>query len=155
MAIEKIKELLKAIKTDPEAQAKLGGLVKPSDEDGIVRFYAEAAKKLGFEISEADVRAAVADAAQLCAEKTEAAAEQLSALADDALEQVSGGSKVIQKCPNLANTCQDTYADKENCWTKDGCDKSIQYYSGYICDHNSRGSTCADPSTFDCRQVMF
>ena len=32
--------------TNPEAQAKLNGLVKPADEEGIIRYWAEAAKRL-------------------------------------------------------------------------------------------------------------
>ena len=153
MAIEKIKELLKAIKTDPEAQAKLAGLVKGESEDGIVRFYAEAAKLLGFDVSEDELRAAVADAAQGRAEKTEAAAEKVSALADEALEQVAGGNYVY--CVSTSGKCNDTYKDKENCWSDDGCDHTVNLYAGYQCENNYAGTTCGNESKYDCSSCIF
>ena len=92
MAIEKVKELLKAVKTDPEAQAKLSGLAKPKDEDGAIRYYAEAAKLLGFNVTEKDIREAVAAASKEQEKKTAADMEKL---ADNDVVKATGGEEDV------------------------------------------------------------
>ena len=161
MAIEKVKELLKAVKTDPEAQAKLSGLTKPSDEEGAIRYYAEAAKLLGFDVTEKDIREAVAAASREQKNKTEAAAGRVEALSDDEMARASGGDYEPppyvdpdiclnnMKCgnPSMAcyppwtptpsePVCANTFQDRENCWFNDGCDMIINVYADYECASN-------------------
>ncbi len=157
MAIEKIKELLKAVKTDPEAQAKLQGLTKPADEDGIIRYYAEAAKKLSFDVTEADLRAFLAEATADRTGKTEDAAAKVQALQDDELAQAAGGGRSggSVHCDNNYSSCVDTYRQRENCWFNDGCDLDHNHYSDYLCEHNYNGHICGDAESQDCSQVFF
>lgn len=60
MAIEKVKELIKAIQTDPKAKELLKGASEPKSEEDMIRLCAELAPKLGFDVSETDIREAVA-----------------------------------------------------------------------------------------------
>lgn len=155
MAIEKVKELLKAVKTDPEAQAKLSGLAKPEDEDGAIRYYAEAAKLLGFDVTEKDIREMAAALAKEQKNKTEAAAGRVEALPDDELEKTAGGDYCYNNITYCGNpsmacyppstptpskpVCSNTFQQRENCWFNDGCDMIINVYSTYECANDFRG----------------
>ena len=148
MAVEKIKELLKKIKTDTKAQEALQGLIKPADQDGVIHYYAEAAKKLGFDVTEQDIRDAVTDAMKEIAGRTEAAAGQIEALTDEVLEKAAGGKKDHSEC-------MDTFKDKENCWSNDGCDHYVHGYGNYECQHNDRGHSCGEKEQLQCSSVLF
>jgi len=147
--MEKIKDLLKKVKKDPEAQAKLADLTKPEDENGIIRYYAEAAKRLGFDITEADLREMIAAHTKERLEKSENAAEQINAVQDNELEMVAGGSA------GKHEECMDTFQDGENCWSLDGCDVTISLYPNYSCQHNYYGHVCGDKESFDCSSFIF
>ena len=153
MAIEKVKELLKAVKTDAEAQAKLNGLVKPADEDGIVKYYAEAASLLGFDVTEEDIRATIAALSKEQQGKTDAAVGMVKAIPDDTLDQVAGGYQLV--CAEQQRTCIDTYKNQENCWTQDGCDRNTNMYTEYKCAHNYAGHTCGDKEAVNCSSFIF
>ena len=88
MAIEKAKELLEAIRTDPKAKELLQGVSEPRSEEDMIRLCAEIAPKLGFDVSEADIREAVAALSRERMEKTAADVQKLS---DDDITQASGG----------------------------------------------------------------
>ena len=145
MEIKKIKELIQAVKTDPKAQETLKDLVKPADEDGIVRYYAEAAKLLGFDVTEADIRETIADAARKRTDKTEEAAQSVKALGDDGLEKVSGGT----------DTCKFLYEQRQNCVIYDACDQHYYDYDNYECRNNYAGHQCGNSETLNCEMWFF
>lgn len=78
MAIEKVKELLQAIRNDPKAKELLKGASEPKSEEDMIRLCAEVAPKLGFDVSETDIREAVAALSRERMEKTAADVEKLS-----------------------------------------------------------------------------
>ena len=86
MAIEKVKELIKAIQTDPKAKELLKGASEPKSEEDMIRLCAEVAPKLGFDVTEADIRETVAAAVQARKEKT------VQKLSDEDVAQASGGA---------------------------------------------------------------
>ena len=135
MAIEKIKELLEAIKSDPKAQEALREYVKNDGEDGVIRYLMEAAKKAGFTVTEEEIRETIDTEVKARAKKTEEAAADIQALPDDALEKAAGGKKDH-------SSCMDTYQDRENCWITDGCDKNYQDYDDYVCRNNYKDNVC-------------
>lgn len=97
MAIDKVNELLKAVMTDPDAQAKLQDLTRPTDEEGIIRYYAEAAKLLGSDVTEADVREVITGFPMEHQTGTGAAADRIKMMPDDSLDQVAGGYLLYAK----------------------------------------------------------
>ena len=88
MAIEKVKELLNAIRNNPKAKELLKGASEPKSEEDMIRLCSEIAPKLGFDVSETDIREAVAALAKERQAKTAADVEKLS---DDEVAQASGG----------------------------------------------------------------
>ena len=151
MSMGKVKELLKAVKTDPKAQEALQGLTRPQDEEGIIRYYTEAVKKLGFDVTEVEIRETVANLARERQDETETAVSRIEALPDDALEQATGGAGNLHS----NDICEDTYEHRENCWANDGCDTNSNIYPKYECEHNYKGYTCGSKDSFDCSQFMF
>ena len=89
MAIEQVKKLLEAIKSDPKAQELLQGVSEPKSEEDMIRLCAEIAPKLGFDVTEADIREAVAAMSRERMEKTAADVEKLP---DDDVAQAAGGA---------------------------------------------------------------
>lgn len=155
MAFENVKELLKAVKTDPEAKKALQGLEKPKDEEGVVEYYVEAAKRLGYAVTDADIRKAIADLTKKQEEKTDAAVGTLKAMPDDELDQVAGGVLYTSHCLKTTTNCLDTFTNGENCWSNDGCDHISNYYDSYVCEHNNKGHSCGAVDANNCSQVMF
>ena len=56
---------------------------------------------------------------------TEANVAKLEKLPDGELTQIAGG----KGDPD----CKDTYKNRENCWSNDGCDVVYHDYDNYIC----------------------
>jgi len=157
MKTEKIKALLKTVKTDPKAQVKLTGLTKPEDENGIIRYYAEAAKRLDFDVSEEEIREMLAEQIKTVNVRTEAAAAGIESLPDNELDEVAGGD-IDYPCSNSLKQkyeCKYTYKDRENCWNDDACDKNFLLYQYYQCEHNYAGHTCSAADALDCSSFMF
>ena len=94
MAIEKAKELLEAIKTDLKAKELLKGVSEPRSEEEMIRLCAEIAPKLGFDITEAELREAGAALAKERQDKTAADVQKLS---DEEVAQASGGELWINE----------------------------------------------------------
>ena len=89
MAIEKVKELLKALKTDPKAKELLKDVLEPRSEEDMIRLCAEIAPKLGFDITADEIRAGVAALAQDRRDRTAADVHKLS---DEDVSQAEGGA---------------------------------------------------------------
>ncbi len=127
--METLRKFMEALQTDPRAEELLKGKAKPESQEDAVRIYAEAAKELGFSLTEDDIRKGIKALQEEQAAKTEQAKEAVRKLELDDLEKVAGGA-------NSANAkCGNTYEDRENCWFSDGCDNLIIVYSYYICNH--------------------
>ena len=127
MAIEKVQELLKAIKNDPKAQELLKNLPPVKSEEEKIASLIGVAKKLGYDLTKEDFEAY----AQAQKEKTDAQAEAVQTLADEDVAQASGGKREHDKCFQ-------TYKDRENCAFYDACDMAWRHYGGYKCQWISR-----------------
>ena len=133
MALEKVKELVKAVESDPESREVLQSLIMSADKDGIASFLAEAAKRLGIDVTEEDILETIAEKERNQKNKTEESIADVEKIPDDGLDHVAGGAG---GCEWLSYWCSDTYQDRENCLLDDGCDKSINHYARYKC-HNT------------------
>ena len=92
MAIEKIKELLETVRDDSKAQDALNQLDKSADMEGIIRYYAEAAKRLGFELTEEEIREGFQALETERREKTAAVSNEIEELPDAEMKAVTGGA---------------------------------------------------------------
>ncbi len=151
MAIENVKDLLKTIRTDTKAQAKLAGLDKAEGEDGTIRYFAKAAKILSFDVTEADLRAFLEAQSAAQVVRTENAAEQIKELGNDELEAASGGGRGRGE---VFDTCHYSFKNFENCWVHDGCDVENQHYEGYMCRHNYAGIQCGTKESQACDEFV-
>ena len=127
MKHEKVKAFLEALKTDPKAQELIRGIPEPETPASRIRTYAKIAEDLGYDLSDADLDAFIADQEKYPQAKAEAAAKEIKELPEDELEEVAGGK-------NHAD-CTDTYKNKENCWVVDACDIVLTHYKNYECHH--------------------
>ena len=92
MKIEKVKEFLKAVGTDPEAQKSLQQMNKYEDVEGIIRYCAEAAKRLGFELTEEEIREGFQAMEAERRKKTAAVSNEIEELPDAEMKAVTGGA---------------------------------------------------------------
>ena len=127
---EKVKSFLKALKTDPKAKSCFADVPEPETDADRLRNYAEIAKKLGYDVSEAELEEYLAEKEKALKEHTKAAEDFIAHLSADEMETVSGG--------DLKTICEDTFQGGENCWYSDGCDVIFTQYKGYICAHTGR-----------------
>jgi len=141
MATDKIMEILVAIAADPKAQELLESTPKPEDQEAEIRVYADIAAKLGYDITEEELKAYLEKAAGLMAGRTEESAAAIKELPDDVLDKVAGGKKDNDKC-------KDTYRDYENCWVNDGCDNVYHDYPHYLCHLAFWDNPCHAKETF-------
>ena len=136
--MDKAKEFLAALRSDPKAQELLQGVEKPADEKDVIRNLAEAAKKLGYDVTEEELAGLLSAEEKAIKERTDAEADRVEALADDQLEAATGGSSTSD------DPCKSTYLDHENCWFNDGCDNIINTYKRYRCHHATRNPDCGE-----------
>ena len=147
MAIEKVKEILEKLASDPKAQELFKSLEQPKSEEEKASKMIEAAKQLGYDLSVEDLAEYLKNAVAARKEKTDAKAEAIQKLDDSELEKAAGGKG--------HDACKDTYKDKENCWWNDACDLNHQMYTDYICNNNHNTKVCSVLEMADCQQVMF
>lgn len=125
MSVESVKKFFESLQTDPRAQELLKDCPRPESLDDTVKAYADVAGKMGLALTEDDLRSALEEEMQNQKHSTEAAAEKIRELPDEAMEQVAGGKQHYE--------CHDTYKDHENCWFNDGCDIVFRSYEHYCC----------------------
>ena len=89
----------------------------------------QAAKTLGYDLTESELKDYCEAAAAARKGKTDAQAEAVEALDDREMEQITGGR---------GDTCAVTYKDRENCPSTDGCDMVVNSYKSYNCFYNHR-----------------
>ena len=146
MALEKVKELLKAVESNPESREVLQGLVISADKDGIISFLAEAANRLGIDVTEEDILETITEQERNQKNKTEEAIADVEKIPDDELGDVAGG--------NETELCKDTFKHYENCWSNDGCDKNHNMYEDYKCQHNSKDKSCGSSDSMACSEFV-
>ncbi len=160
---EIISQFLDYLKTDPEAGEKLGDLKKPESgsEDELLKYYAEAASRLGYDITESELRASREELTAKRASRTEELEKSIMALSDDELENVAGGrggygcvTKVLCYDVQMGHeNCSNTFLDQEDCGRIDACDKNRGQYDDYICRANYDGYQCGSPEANTCVEV--
>ena len=153
MALEKVNELVKAVESNPESWEVLQGLIISADKDGIISFLAETANRLGIDVTEEDILETIAEKERNQKNKTEEAIADVEKIPDDELGDVAGGSRSYCNSSHI-DQCSDTFADHENCWSNDGCDKNHNMYEDYLCDHNDKGHQCGSKASMQCRQIF-
>ena len=139
MKHEKVRAFLETMRNDPRAQEKIARIPEPENHEGRIRAYEKVANELGYDLSDTDLDAYIADHDKYLQARADAAAEKISEIPEDELVEVAGGGDHPD--------CKDTYKDKENCWVNDGCDIINNHYPDYDCHlnlkcHNYNGSYC-------------
>ena len=150
MATEKVMELLDAIRTDPKAKEMFKGTAKPKSDEEMIRLCAELAPKLGFDVTEDEIRAGVEAIKQERIKKT---AADIQALSDEETETVAGGKEDLfwtgEDAPDGHEMgCFATYHNWR--WSRDHdywCTYDYYCYQhhhnrSYTCDTQTRG--CED-----------
>ena len=131
MEEEKLLELFDQFRKDPKLREALEVSGIPDDPEESVRKLAGLAKEFGYALSEEDIHAAASIAEKQRKAMTKKTMEEVERLSDDDLDRVAGGGD--------KPSCKDTYQDKENCWSTDGCDQTYNIYPGYKCYCNEEG----------------
>ena len=90
--METVKKFLEEFKKDPEAAKLLNG-EKPLSGDEILNRLADAAQKLGFNASEAELKDYFENVQKNVMEKSDSVAAKIVALSDDDLNKVAGGDE--------------------------------------------------------------
>lgn len=106
--MEKVKKFLEEYKKNPQAAELLAGEVSLSADEYVKRL-ADAAQKLGFDVSEAELKDYFENARKKVKEKTDSVAAAIEAESDEALEEVAGGDEDNSSCGKY-NNCGLTYS---------------------------------------------
>ena len=118
--MEKAKKFFEeVIKTD-EAKALFAATKQPETEDERIAAYLDIAKKLNAELTAEGIRAYFNVAVG-------------GEVDDEELSQLTGGVDLCSSNYALNPKCKDSYMQRENCWSNDGCDWTIRGYSDYLC----------------------
>lgn len=121
--MEKIEQFLEALKSGGEAEELLKDRPASTGMEEETRAYAEAAARLGYDISADELKAYAEKKAAACRDRTGRAAEEIRGLSEEEMADVAGGG----------DTCKNTYKNRENCWKNDGCDNIVNMYDHYLC----------------------
>ena len=134
--MEKVRQFLETLRTDPKAQELIQALGRPQSEKDSVAGYYAVAKKLGFDIPKKEFVQGMKEIALEQKAKSEEAARV--ALSDSELENVAGGVEGIMGCNS-------TYNDNEWCWISDSCNFLITDYSAHGRDPEGPRDSFWDP----------
>lgn len=111
-------------------------------EASIIQYLLEAAGMLGFDVTEEQIRTTAEELNEEQRKATEEAASEVAALSLDDLDAAAGGAGY--------GSCSDTFEQRENCLSNDGCDKYINDYDNYECLHNNRYHHCSTIDSIYC-----
>ena len=142
---ERVKVFLEALKTDPKAESLLQARPEPKTDADRFRAYAEIAKELGYDVSEAELEAYLTEMEKTLQEHAKSAEALVTELSGDEMDKVAGGAHT---------ECKTTFLDRENCWHNDGCDNIYNGYKKYLCKKNGLCDRTAYSLTF-CDGAMF
>ena len=120
--MEKVKEFLKALSTNPDTRKLLGEEKEVSRENALAA-YAKAARALGFDLTAEQIDAGIQALEAEQKSRTDKAEATVGELELDELEQASGG---FFQFPEV---CEGSYNDQENCWFTDKCRMVISEYT--------------------------
>jgi len=137
-----IAKILGGLRNNPEAQAMMKDRARPESPEEEVREYTETARKLGYDVTEEDLRNYLAETWTALRQRTEASAGRIRELPEEELGEAAGGGDHKE--------CYDTYKDRENCWWTDGCDMIHENYHGYQCHLHSE---CSKPPEYPCQMT--
>lgn len=124
MSLEKAKEFMEELETNDRAMEKLDTFT-PEKPD-YASELAAVARETGYDVTDEDMTQMLMKMIQKQKESSDAAAEGIRVLDEDALDKVAGGGD--------HSTCADTYKDDENCWFDDNCRKLVNMY----CKHHNK-----------------
>ena len=119
MTNEKTLEILKEMKADPKANELFEGMEKPGTPDEMISAYAQIAEKLGYGITEEDIREAVKQEEASRKAKTDKVVSDMEELEDEDVENVAGGLTDIV-CGEPMQIVFDRF-----CWENDVCSISV------------------------------
>ena len=91
MSVEKAKQFLKEYRNNKEAVKIMKQFSEPKSSDEAIAQFVETAGKLGTRITAEDMAKAIRELTEEMKAKTDAAAEDLTALEDDDLGKAAGG----------------------------------------------------------------
>ena len=117
---ENVKMFLEELDQNEKAQEMLKAVAADGAEPDIAAM-AKAARETGYDVTEDEMQAFLAQIEKHTAKASDAVAEKLIELTSDEMELVAGGK--------VRDACRDTYAPGENCLLNDACHKWFQYYS--------------------------
>ena len=143
MKHEKVKAFLDTLRKDPKAQEMIAKIPEPETHEGRIRAYEKIAGELGYDLSDTDLDAFIADREKFLQAKAKATAEKIGEIPENELEKAAGGGD--------HPTCHDTYQDEENCWHNDGCDHVYYNYPDYRC-HYLESDNCNNMQQSWCGQ---
>ncbi len=127
MTNEKTIEILKEMKADPKAMELFEGMEKPKSHDEALSAYVQVAEKLGYGITEEDIREAIEEEEARRKAKTDKVVSDMEALEDDDLDNVAGGN-------DGCSSTQDGW-----CMSDDAC---VEYVTEYLCSGDWGDSNC-------------
>lgn len=145
MAKESVKAFFEALNSDPRVSELVKSLPNPKNPEDVTKAYVELAGKLGFDVTETEIQAALAQLEAAIKAKTEEAAEKIQQLPDEEVSKVAGGSKGHWNC-------KDTFLNGENCTLTDGCDRIFVYYEDYLCQWHNLGAD--EPLPINCTEIL-
>ena len=121
MANEKTLEILKEIKADPKAKELFEGMEKPTSPDEAIPAYAQIAEKLGYGITEKDIREAIAQEEARRKARNDKVVSDIAELDDDEVEDVAGGATPLPS----SGGCGLIQTIGDLCWENDACSISV------------------------------
>lgn len=138
--MEQARKFLETLRDDPGAREILtkGSKGKPDTNEEIIAAYAEAAEKLGFDLTAEQIAEGIREQVKEMTAVTARAENAVRELDPEELDKVAGGRD---------KDCADTFNNYENCWYNDACDRLTNSYWNYKCKTSAVGSTyenCAD-----------
>ena len=92
MANDKARAFLEQLRNDPRADEWLGGAAKPGNEEEALSACMQAAGKLGYDLTEAEVLEAIREREKACRDRAEAVSETIRELSAEDVEKVAAGS---------------------------------------------------------------
>lgn len=90
-SIQKMEELLKAIQADPVGKEALENIRKQTSVTDVISLLKKLAEERGYDLTESDIREAIAEKEKTLKERTEKASADIQALTDEETEAVAGG----------------------------------------------------------------
>lgn len=138
---ELVRTFLETIASNKELSKEVmeKSIGKSSDE--IIKYYAELAPTMDFNLSEEDFRDFFDNGDNSLKERTDSTIAKIEELDVNELSGISGGyDGIIHSHPDK---CDYSFKDRENCWFTDGCDQIfLSYGDDYVCHSRT--------SVFDC-----